>query len=239
MSNWYECPFVSFDTETTGIDAETARIVTAAVVFVDPARGSTEVCEWLSDVDGAEIPAEAAKIHGVTTEYARKLGLPASEVVAEIAMALDAAWEAGKPVVVYNAPYDLTLLDRELYRHHNERPSPVGPVIDPLVLDKHYDQFRRGSRKLAVAAKHYGIELSEDDAHGATADALAAARVAWRMARVFPELAAMQLSELHSKQIEWHAEQAASLQEFFRRKGSDEVVPLDWPVRPVAEEVAA
>ncbi|WP_084144234.1 exonuclease domain-containing protein [Amycolatopsis taiwanensis] len=230
--NWHERPFVAFDLETTSVDVETARIVTAAVVTVDPSTGAKDVREWLAD-PGIDIPAEATAVHGITTEHARQHGEPAADVVWAIAGALTRAWLKTHPVVVYNASYDLSLLDREM-RRHGLGELDTAAVIDPLVIDKHYDRFRRGSRKLVDTARHYRIELSEQDAHGAAADALAAARVAWRLARVYPELAGMRLPELHAHQIAWHAEQAASLQEYFRAKGSDEIVPLEWPLRPVA-----
>jgi DNA polymerase-3 subunit epsilon len=171
-------------------------------------------------------------VHGITTEMARTAGRPAWEVVGEIVSMLSAAWNAGIPAIVYNASYDLTLLDRE-FRRHYDAPLAPGHVIDPFVLDKQHDRYRRGSRKLLHTARHYGIELSELDAHGAAADALAAARVAWKLARVYPALGAMSLAELHEKQIGWHAEQARSLAAHFRSKGNDEHVPTEWPLRPV------
>ena len=39
MSNWYEGPLASFDTETTGVDVEHDRIVTAALVVQESAGG--------------------------------------------------------------------------------------------------------------------------------------------------------------------------------------------------------
>src|SRR5437764_9353353 len=115
---WHTRPFVSFDTESTGTDIETARIVTASVVTIDPTTGTTEVREWLTDVDDQEIPAEATAIHGITTEHAREHGRPAAEVAREIVEALADAWFRLLPVVAYNASYDLSLLDREMRRHN-------------------------------------------------------------------------------------------------------------------------
>lgn len=70
-------------------------------------------------------------------------------MVEEIARALAEQCAAGRPLVVMNAPFDLTLLDRELKRH---RASSLGPylqnsplcVLDPRVLDKHLDRYRKG-----------------------------------------------------------------------------------------------
>lgn len=235
--SWHMSPFVAFDTETTGTDPETARIVTAALVTVNPATGDTTTREWLAD-PGVDIPDEATAVHGVTTEHARTHGRPAAQVVDEIAAHLVDAWRANLPVVIYNAAYDLTLLDRELRRHHG-RELDCGIVIDPLVIDKHVDRYRRGSRKLTAVAAHYGIVLSEQDAHGAAADALAAARVAWKLAHTNPGLAATPLEELHAQQAEWRAEQAASFQTYLERKGSTEIVNPAWPMHPYTDIATA
>lgn len=149
---WHHLPMAAFDVETTGLDVESDRIITAALWRIDPARGTKEVATWFAD-PGIEIPAEAAEIHGITTEQARAQGRPAADVVTEIAAALDAVTAEGLPVVVYNAPYDLTLLDRELALHRPGAPLAAQPlVVDPLVLDKRVDTFRRGSRKLSTSA---------------------------------------------------------------------------------------
>lgn len=228
--HWHDNTLVAFDTETTGTDPDTARIVTAAVVTIDPLTGSVHTDQWLAD-PGIDIPTEATAVHGITTDMARTEGRPAAEVVAELALALGAAWMRMQPVVVYNARYDLTLLDRELRRHRGEG-LWTGSVVDPLVIDKHYDRYRKGSRKLVDVARHYGVVLSEQEAHGAAADALAAARVAWKQARTYPELAEMRLAEMHAHQEEWAREQAVSLQAYFDRKGVREHVATEWPITP-------
>lgn len=240
MTGWHERILVSFDCETTGVDIETARIVTAAVVTINPIAGSVDTKQWLAD-PGIDIPAEATAVHGITTEMARADGRSAADVIHEIAAALDAGWRAGATAVVYNAPYDLSLLGREMARHDvvlsGAGRLQLGPVVDPLCLDKHYDKFRKGSRKLVDVAKHYGIVLSELDAHGAAADALAAARVAWCLARKYPALGAMSHEDLHTNQVAWYREQALGLAEYFRRQGKTEHVSTEWPIRSVPAAV--
>ncbi|HJE57812.1 MAG TPA: 3'-5' exonuclease [Nocardiopsis listeri] len=229
-TSWHTQPMAAFDIESTGLDVENERIVTAALWRIDPARGTKEVTAWLAD-PGIEIPAEAAEIHGITTERARAEGRPTAEVVTEIAAAMEAAVADGLPLVVYNAPYDLTLLDREVARHR--RPLARPPmVVDPLVLDKRVDTFRRGSRKLVDVCAHYQVPLAQEEAHGAAADALAAARLAWQIAARYPEIAELSIDDLHSSQIKWKAEQAASFQEYLRRRNPDAVVDGTWPFTP-------
>ncbi|GHC94074.1 3'-5' exonuclease [Nocardiopsis terrae] len=231
---WHHLPMAAFDVETTGLDVESDRIITAALWRIDPARGTKEVATWFAD-PGIEIPAEAAEIHGITTEQARAQGRPAADVVTEIAAALDAVTAEGLPVVVYNAPYDLTLLDRELALHRPGAPLAAQPlVVDPLVLDKRVDTFRRGSRKLVDVCAHYEVPLAREEAHGAAADALASARLAWRIAAANPEIAQMSAVDLHAAQVKWKAEQAASFQEYLRRRNPEAVVDGSWPLVPAA-----
>lgn len=202
-----------FDLETTGIDVESARIVTAHVGLID-ARGTSIVQGvWLAD-PGVEIPAGAAAVHGITTERARADGRPAGEVVAEIIAAVEAVFARGLPLVIYNAPYDLTVLDREARRHGLASPV-IGNVVDPLVIDKALDTYRKGKRTLEVSAELYGVALT--DAHDAAADAIAAGRLAQAMARRFPDELAISAEELHRKQVGWCADQASSFEDYMRR----------------------
>lgn len=202
-----------FDLETTGIEVESARIVTAHVGLID-ARGTSIVQGvWLAD-PGVEIPAGAAAVHGITTERARADGRPAGEVVAEIIAAVEAVFARGLPLVIYNAPYDLTVLDREARRHGLASPV-IGNVVDPLVIDKALDTYRKGKRTLEVSAELYGVALT--DAHDAAADAIAAGRLAQAMARRFPDELAISAEELHRKQVRWCADQASSFEDYMRR----------------------
>ena len=198
---WPEGPMALFDLETTGPDPLDARIVTATVVLH---RGkTTERKVWLAD-PGVDIPDGAAAIHGITTEYARQHGRPATEVITDVARALTAAWTAGTPVVGYNVTYDLTVMAAECARHDLPRFECSGPVIDGRVLDQHVDRYRKGKRTLTDAAAHYAVRL--DGAHDATEDALAAGRIVWRIAQRYPHIGRLTLAELHDRQARAHAE---------------------------------
>lgn len=225
---WGDGPMIAFDTETTGVDVETARIVTACVARVGGGveRYSTR---FLAD-PGIEIPAEATAIHGITTEHAREHGESAAAVCDGVAARLYEAWAAGRPVVGFNIAYDLTVLDRELRRHHGRLLIVNGPVVDPLVIDRHYDRYRRGSRKLPDMCVHYGVV--QGGPHTAEGDAVAAARLAWKQARTYPELAVMSLDELTAAQAEWHATWAAEFAQYLIDRGrTDDLPDGAWPVR--------
>ncbi|WP_179255761.1 3'-5' exonuclease [Streptomyces sp. SS07] len=232
---WHLGRMAGFDLETTGPDPLTARIVTACIVQVG-AKQPTTTANWLTDLDGEEIPAGAAAVHGISTEKAHAEGVPLKEAVAEILAGLTQVILAGIPVVAMNARYDVTLIDREAARFGLD-PLPAGPVIDPFVIDKQVDRYRSGKRTLTALCEHYDVRL--DGAHSADADAVAACRVAWRQATRHPQLAAMTLDELHTAQIGWAAEQAVSLQEHFRKKDPATVVEGAWPLIPRQLEVSS
>jgi DNA polymerase-3 subunit epsilon len=218
-----------FDLETTGIDVETCRIVSAYVGVIDEA-GEARGVSWLAD-PGVEIPAGATAVHGISTEHARAEGRDAGEVVAEIIAVLRALLGQGVPVTIYNAPYDLTLLNREAVRHGVEPLESPAPIIDPLVLDRALDRYRPGKRTLTAAAEHYGVELT--DAHDAKADAVAAGRLAQVLADRFAHLLGHDLDVLHRRQTEWCADHAAGFEEYMRRTRDPDFRAYGiWPERP-------
>jgi DNA polymerase-3 subunit epsilon len=221
MSYW-DTRIAVFDLETTGVDTDTSRIVSACIAILEPDGSLHEQFSWLAD-PGVEIPDGASAVHGITTERAREDGRPAETVVGEITATM----------VVYNAPYDLSLLDRECRRHRVQPLGSPAPVIDPLVIDKAVDRFRKGKRTLVAAAERYGVSL--DDAHDAAADAIAAGRVAQAIARTFPDEVDVSFPDLHGRQQIWYAEQAASFQQYIREVKGDHAYVADssWPLRPL------
>ncbi|HEY4281005.1 MAG TPA: exonuclease domain-containing protein [Conexibacter sp.] len=247
--SWHMGRLAAFDIETTGVDPTSDRIVTAAVSLVGGGRAS-ESYAWLVD-PGVEIPEGATAVHGITTEHARAEGQATGEAVAEITALLADQVRQGVPVIAFNARFDLTCLDREARRHGVlplvERIGGTDRllVVDPFVLDKQFDRFRRGKRTLGAVCEHYRVPLH--DAHTANADAIAAARVAWRLGQHLAELRETDLRTLHGHQVGWAAEQAASLEDYFREQGRAEHVERAWPIvpltplaplAPLAEELA-
>ncbi|MFE9425417.1 exonuclease domain-containing protein [Kitasatospora sp. NPDC006697] len=236
FSRWYEGPLASFDTETTGVDVEQDRIVSAALL-VQSAPGAPVLREsWLAD-PGVPIPDGARAVHGITDEQVRAHGRPPAEVTDRIATALAAQARAGVPLVVMNAPYDLTLLDRELRRHGRTTLAAhlAGTqllVVDPRVLDKHVDRYRKGRRTLTDLCAHYGIPL--EGAHDAGADALAALQLVRVLGERHSAALGLPPAELHLRQTAWHAAQARGLQAWFDRSGAQEQVDRSWPLRPAA-----
>ncbi|MGB4778719.1 exonuclease domain-containing protein [Microbacterium sp.] len=218
-----------FDLETTGVDVTVDRIVTAHVGVLGPDGVPRSAASWLAD-PSIEIPEGATAVHGISTAHARAHGRSAADVVAEVVVALRELFDAGIPVVAYNAPFDFSLLKHEALRYGIEPIADPAPVIDPLVLDKAHDRYRKGKRTLEVVAAHYAVTLT--GAHDAAADAIAAGRVAQALAERFRLDAP--IHELHTQQIGWARAQAESLTEYFIRIGRldpSETLDGSWPIR--------
>ncbi|MDK4279010.1 3'-5' exonuclease [Corynebacterium accolens] len=213
---------LAFDLETTSANPKDARIVTSALVRID--GRDVQKVEHLAD-PGIEIPQAATDVHGITTEKAQAEGRPHEEVLKDTVDAIKSAWEDGLTLIVYNAAFDLTVL-RSLTGDF----TVTGPVFDPYVIDRVSDKWRKGKRTLGAVCEHYGVELG--NAHEATADALAAARVAWKQVRQhYPNLAQMDENELMEFQaVKWYEDRIA-FKKYLEGKGRDASdVSTAWPM---------
>ena len=207
-AKWHEQTVAALDFETTGLDPLQDRIVQAALVFVEP--DGTVSGGWSGIIDpGVPIPADATKVHGITTEVAQTQGVSPLVALTRLARLMNEVAARGIPLVMFNAPFDWTFLLAEAARHGVEIERV--DIIDPLVCDRALDRYRRGKRTLEVTAQHYGCRL--DGAHDAQADAVAAAAIARVLAARYPELGARPVSELQAIQEDWHAERTRSFAE--------------------------
>lgn len=231
--SWTDGPLLGFDTETTGVDTSSDRIVTAALVHRD--AGGTRPALWLVD-PGVEIPAAATAVHGITTEHARAHGRPPADALEEVATELAKAFSAGTPVVAFNACYDLTLLETELRRHGlltvAERVGgPLRPVIDPLVLDREHDRFRKGKRTLGILCEVYGVTPDDGGLHSADVDVVATLDVLEALVRRFPVIGQTDLDALHDAQVAGHRRWAENFNQWRASRGfSGPGASLDWPL---------
>lgn len=223
---WLTGDALAFDTETTGIDTNTARIVTAAIVVVGP-NGLVRKREWLIN-PGVDIPARATEIHGVTNEMARAKGESPLDAIPAIAIELLSAWAMGLPVIIMNAPYDTTLMQEELERVAHD-PLTLGPILDPLAIDRGCDPFRHGKRTLEALCGRYGVKQSK--AHSAAGDALTAARVVWKQAQEHWTIAKHTLAQMQTWQAERHDEWAGQFEVWKRSQGNPAVIDRRWPCR--------
>lgn len=235
--SWICGPLLGFDTETTGVDPTSDRLVTAALITRrysgDAAPHADTARTWIAD-PGIEIPAAAAAVHGMSTEFVREHGQPSVQVLEEVAAVLSSAMATGTPVVAFNASYDLTLLEHELVRHSmptltQRLGHSLGPVIDPLVLDRTMDRYRKGKRRLDCLCEVYGVEVDEA-MHAADVDVRATLDVLEALVRTYPQLGEMSLEELHHFQAHAHRQWAHSFNDWLRSRGKEATVDPSWPL---------
>lgn len=214
-----------FDTETTGTDVENDRIVTAFLGVMDMQGNLIEKWSWLIN-PGIDIHPEASKVHGITNERAAAEGMDAKDAIWEIQQRLNILDRKAMTFVIYNAPFDLTLLDREVQRHYPGLKFTVPHfVVDPMVLDKVIDQYRAGLRTLTAIAPFYGVTVLEN-AHDAEADCIMAGQIAIAMLAnrekpPYKPFADMSIVEIMRRQPGSKRKQAEGLRDFWFKKGSE------------------
>lgn len=232
---WWRGPLAALDTETTSTDVETTRILSICLALIHPdAADPANRLDLRSQIinPGVEVPAEAAAVNGLTTERVRAEGKPPADVldtyVADVAMAI----RAGSPLIVMNAPFDLTILDRECRRLglptlDDRLNGLLAPVIDPSVLDKKLIKYRRrvsdtqGARCLKTLAQVHNVGWDDQAAHTADYDAVQAARVVYQICARYPAVGEASALQLHSLQVGWYAEQARDLAAYWYRKANE------------------
>lgn len=224
---------VAFDLETTGRSAVEDRPVSAAYVGCRYSEGakSSEVNEFLIN-PGFPIDPGASAVHGISdADVADAISL--REGCERIIGELRNTWDQKGVLVGMNLGYDLTMVAataRELGLPAPGSDFPVGPIFDVYLVDRQFDRYRKGSRKLTDLASAYGITLQ--NAHSATADAAVTIELLEAQARKFPEIAALDIENLNSTMAQSNVEWLTSLKAFFERSGKGTVAEgeFSWPI---------
>lgn len=138
------------------------------------------------------------------------------------------------PLVAFNGSFDLAILENELTRLGlptltSRLGHDVAPVIDPLVVDRGVDRFRKGKRTLTDMLAHYGIE-QDGRLHTADVDVSATLDVLRAIVAAHPQVGASSLEDLHREQIGWHRSWAENFNEFLKKKGKTPDVSTTWPL---------
>lgn len=234
MTNWTERLWVGFDTETTGLDVQSDRIVTASlVVRPQGARSLTnrKIHTWLVN-PGIPIPEASIAVHGITNEIATSKGQSEHKALTEISQKIANYLKHGAVLVAFNALYDFSLLQASLVRLNLPTVpellgGPLQPIADPLVLDRYFDKYRRGPRKLLDLAKFYGVPQIEK-AHQSTDDAIGVLNILAAMVREFPQLTDHDGTSLMQLEREAHRAWAMSFNRFLESRGHKPDVALEW-----------
>lgn len=159
---------VLFDTETTGLDAKTDRIIELAAVRIErTAVGSLRVAGKMDSFvrlpEGMKIPEKIVELTGITDETLEREGVRPEKAADSFAKLL-----AGSRILVgaHNAQFDL-LFARELLR------GKKIARLDFLDTVTVYKDRRPYPHKLANAIIAYGLEGKVKNSHRAIDDVLA------------------------------------------------------------------
>ncbi len=226
--------YVGFDLETTGISS--FRDSPVSYGFAErTAREARSDLRLESGYihPGRLIPPGATAIHGITDAMVAN-ATPIAEAVEALARSLVDVWDDGGVIVGMNVSYDLTMVDSLCQRLGlvllRDRGS-IGPILDVLILDRHFDKWRKGSRKLVDLCQHYGVALGT--AHSAVDDAVASLLVLDVLRDRFRDIDAMELADLNVAQRAWYQEWLQSFSAFREKKGGAPVPAgqFEWPIQ--------
>lgn len=223
---------VCFDIESSGVDVENDRIITCFAQVQDGDK-ILQTGEWIID-PGIEIPEGASDVHGMTTEWVRENGRKdVSKAVDEIVQFLEDWSRSGHVITGFNHSFDLAMLYHELRRHYGATESldlNHALFVDPLVIDRAIDKYRRGKRTLEAVCQHYGVPFNPDEAHAADYDVKVTAQLVPKVlnaaVKKLPYLQGQPpenvLRDLQNLQRTWKEAWAQHLTEFFQKDGKTE-----------------
>lgn len=176
-ATFHDAPGLVFDTETTGVDLVSDRVVElGAVCYL---AGEEHDARRMRINPERPIPPSATEVHKISDEHVRD-----KPIFAHVAERFVAYLHGREPVGArgvqpwlagYNATgFDAPLLNSELARVGHAARIEAGRVVDPMVFVRwHLRSLEK--RNLLSACSHFGVELA--NAHSALADARATGRL--------------------------------------------------------------
>lgn len=152
---------ICLDTETTGLDPKSGHkiIEIACVELINRVRTGNHYHVYVDP--RRDVPMEAFKVHGISTEF-----LQGKPIFAHVAQDfLD--YIKGATLVIHNAAFDMKFLNFELGM------IGVGPltsenVVDSLALAR--KKFPGAANSLDALCRRFNVDLSKRSKHGALLD---------------------------------------------------------------------
>ncbi|WP_271856273.1 DNA polymerase III subunit alpha [Patiriisocius marinus] len=180
--------YLIFDTETTGLprnwnapltDSDNwPRCIQIAWQLHDAMGNVMEHQDYLVQPEGFNIPFDAEKIHGISTELAQQKGVTLDQMMTKFQEALTKT----KFLVGQNVGFDLNIMGAEFLRLGLENPLPEFPVLDTCTETTaqlcQIPGGRGGKFKLPTLTELHTFLFNEGfgEAHNATADVEATTR---------------------------------------------------------------
>ncbi len=202
-TNWTQLPFLCVDTETTGLDHTSNRVIEVAWIMFEKEKeifSDSRLCSI-----GTPLPAEIVTLTGINDGM-----LVDKPSFAAHADDLLKAMAEAQFIVAYNAKFDRLFLESELHRVGKTMPNL--PWVDPCIFIREIDRYKKGKR-LQDAATRWGVTLK--DAHRALADATATGLLLYKLV---PHLKSKSLHDLMQQQNRWQEEQEHNYNTYMAKK---------------------
>lgn len=179
-----------FDTESTGIplnykalSSDTRnwpRLVQLAWIMTDEEGNRIHTGNMIVKPDGFDIPADAAKVHGITTQRAKEEGVPLIEAIEQFKADLDLATY----IVGHNIEFDKKIVGAEMIRlgmkDELEKKKSYCTMQSSIDFCKIPGNYGYKYPKLQeLYKKLFGNEF--DDAHNAMSDIEATEKCFWEL----------------------------------------------------------
>ena len=169
---------VVFDTETTGIDFDTDRIIELGAVALEKGGETGSLNCLIRLPQGHRLPPFIVDLTGITDEELAQKGVSEEEAGAAFCRLLEGA---KRPLLVaYNAQFDLNFLYWFLKKSGNAQILRLPRFLDALTV---YKDRRDYPHKLCNAIEAYRLEEEAVNSHRAVDDARATVRLLEEMAR--------------------------------------------------------
>ncbi len=190
----YNGPFyLFFDTETTGVPIDWKapitnfdnwpRIVQLAWLVYDNKGNQIFKHEHVIKPDGFEIPVDALKVHGITTDYASEVGKPIEEVL----LKFEKYCEKSTYLIAHNINFDSKVAGSEYLRILSRNPISKLQQLCTMESSTNFCKIPGNFGYKWPKLSELHIKLFGEDfegAHDALADIEATAKCFWEMKKL-------------------------------------------------------
>jgi DNA polymerase-3 subunit epsilon len=213
-----------FDLETTGFDGCKDHIVQSSFQIWD---NDSQILNETTLVNPT-VSIPNSHIHGISDDMV--IDSPKEiDVVKSVDSLFRACFVDSIPVVIMNAAFDVTFYNNVIRHQYGMDTQASYCLIDPMIIDKEFDKYRSGKRKLENLAQFYEVK-SDETFHNAEYDVKIAIQIARKMLNKFD--LHMPFSTLHDRQEIWYNQQQQSLYDYFISTNNPAAssVATGWPI---------
>jgi DNA polymerase III subunit epsilon len=152
---------IIFDTETTGLDSRSDRIIEVGGIELVNHFPTGRTIHLYINPDGTKVHPDALAVHGIKDEF-----LADKPVFRDVAQQIIDFFD-GAIWIAHNANFDMGFINAEFARI-GLPPVPQDQVVDTLQLARRKNPM--GPNSLDALCRRYGIDNSHRTKHGALLD---------------------------------------------------------------------